>query len=68
MKISKKVYLRSAVTLLWFVGAVVLFLGLIESDNWMIQNGAWFFLVIGVVNVFETYMIYQRETNQNNKD
>jgi hypothetical protein len=68
MKISNKVYLRSGITLLWFVGAVVLFLGLIESENWMVQNGAWFFLVIGVVNVFETYMIYQRETNQNNKD
>ena len=61
MKISKKVYLRSGVTLLWFVGAFVLFLGLIESENWMVQNGAWFFLIIGLVNIFETYMIYRGE-------
>jgi hypothetical protein len=64
MRISKKVSLRIGFTLLWFLAALILFLGVVESENWMIQNGEWFFLVIGVVNIFETYMLYRREKNQ----
>ena len=64
MKIAKKVSLRIGFTLFWFLAALILFLGVIESDNWMVQNGEWFFLVIGVVNIFETYMLYRREENQ----
>ena len=64
MKISKKVSLRIGFTLFWFLAALILFLGVVESENWMVQNGEWFFLVIGVVNIFETYMLYRREQNQ----
>jgi hypothetical protein len=64
MRISKKISVRIGFTLLWFLAALILFLGVVESENWMIQNGEWFFLVIGVVNIFETYMLYQREKNQ----
>ena len=64
MRISKKVSLRIGFTLFWFLAALILFLGVIESENWMVQNGEWFFLVIGVVNIFETYMLYRREENQ----
>ncbi len=64
MRISKKVSVRIGFTLFWFLAALILFLGVIESENWMVQNGEWFFLVIGVVNIFETYMLYRREKNQ----
>ena len=64
MRISKKVSVRIGFTLFWFLAALILFLGVVESENWMIQNGEWFFLVIGVVNIFETYMLYRREKNQ----
>lgn len=61
MRISKKVGVRIFFTLFWFLAAFILFLGVIESENWMVQNGEWFFLVIGVINIFETYMLYRRE-------
>jgi hypothetical protein len=61
MKISNKVSVRIGFTLFWFLAALILFLGVVESENWMVQNGEWFFLVIGVVNIFETYMLYRRE-------
>ena len=61
MRISRKVIIRIGFTVFWFLAALFLFLGAIESKNWMIQNGEWFFLIIGVVNIFETYMLYQRE-------
>jgi hypothetical protein len=64
MRISKKVSVRIGFTLFWFLVALILFLGLVESENWMVQNGEWFFLAIGVVNIFETYMLYRREKNQ----
>jgi hypothetical protein len=64
MRISKKVSLRIGFTLFWFLASLILFLGVVESENWMVQNGEWFFLVIGVVNIFETYMLYRREKNQ----
>jgi hypothetical protein len=64
MRISKKVSVRIGFTLLWFLAALILFLGVVESENWMVQNGEWFFLIIGVVNIFETYMLYRREKNQ----
>jgi hypothetical protein len=64
MIFSKKVSLRIGFTLFWFLAALILFLGVVESENWMVQNGDWFFLVIGVVNVFETYMLYRREKIQ----
>ena len=64
MRISKKVSVRIGFTLFWFLTALILFLGVVESENWMVQNGEWFFLVIGVVNIFETYMLYRREKNQ----
>jgi hypothetical protein len=64
MKFSEKVSLRIAFTLFWFLAALILFLGIVESENWMVQNGEWFFLVIGVVNIFETYMLYRREKNK----
>jgi hypothetical protein len=67
MKISNKVSVRIGFTLFWFLVALILFLGLVESENWMVQNGEWFFLAIGVVNVFETYMLYRREKNQTRK-
>jgi hypothetical protein len=64
MRISKKVSVRIGFTLFWFLAALILFLGVVESENWMVQNGEWFFLVIGVVNIFETYMLYRREKKQ----
>ncbi len=64
MRISKKVGLRIGLTLFWFLAALILFLGLIESENWIVQNGEWFFLVIGVVNIFETYMLYRQEKSK----
>ena len=64
MSISKKVSVRIGFTLFWFLAALILFLGVVEGENWMVQNGEWFFLVIGVVNIFETYMLYRREKNQ----
>ena len=64
MRVSKKVSVRIGITLLWFLAALILFLGLVESENWIVQNGEWFFLVIGVVNIFETYILYRREKNQ----
>ena len=64
MRISKKVSVRIGFTLFWFLTALILFLGVVESENWMIQNGDWFFLVIGVINIFETYMLYRREKIQ----
>jgi hypothetical protein len=64
MRISKKVSVRIGLTLVWFLAALILFLGVVESENWMVQNGEWFFLIIGVVNIFETYMLYRREKNQ----
>jgi hypothetical protein len=64
MRISKKVSLRIGFTLFWFLAALILSLGVVESENWMVQNGEWFFLVIGVVNIIETYMLYRREKNQ----
>ena len=64
MRISKKVSVRIGFTLFWFLAALILFLGVVESENWMIQNGESFFLIIGVVNIFETYMLYRREKNQ----
>ena len=64
MRISKKVSVRIGLTLVWFLAALILFLGVVESENWIVQNGEWLFLVIGVVNIFETYMLYRREQNQ----
>ena len=64
MSISKQVRVRLGFTLLWFLAALTLFLGAVKSENWIVQNGEWLFLVIGVVNIFETYMLYRRETNQ----
>jgi hypothetical protein len=64
MRVSKKVSVRIGFTLFWFLAALILFLGVVESENWVIQNGEWFFLVIGVVNILETYMLYRREKNQ----
>ena len=64
MGISKKVSVRIGITLLWFLAALILSLELVEGDNWMIRNGEWVFLLIGVVNIFETYMLYQQEKIQ----
>ena len=64
MRISKKVSVRIGFTLFWFLAALILFLGVVEGENWMVQNGEWFFLVIGVVNIFETYMLYRGEKIQ----
>ena len=64
MRISKNVSVRIGFTMFWFLAALILFLGVVESENWMIQNGDWFFLVIGVINIFETYMLYRREKIQ----
>ena len=64
MKISKKISVRIGFTMFWFLAALVLFLGLIEGENWIVQNGGWLFLAIGVFNIFETYMLYRREKNQ----
>ena len=63
MDISTKVSLRVGFTLFWFLAALTLFLGVVEGESWMAQNGGWLFLAIGVVNVFETYLLYQREKN-----
>ena len=63
MRISNKVSVRIGLTLLWFLAALIFSLGLVEGENWVIQNGGWLFLVIGVINIFETYMLYQREQN-----
>jgi hypothetical protein len=65
MKISKQVSVRIGFTVLWFLAALIIFLGLVESENWMVQNGEWFFLAIGVINIFETYMLCQRENKSN---
>jgi hypothetical protein len=67
MRISKKVSVRIGLTLVWFLAALILFLGVVESENWIVQNGEWLFLVIGVVNIFETYMLYRREKIENDK-
>ena len=67
MKISKKVGTRIGFTFFWFLAALVLSMELVESENWMVQNGEWFFLIIGVVNIFETYMLYRREKSETRK-
>lgn len=64
MNISKKVSVRIGFTLLWFLAALILFLGLVEGENWMVQNGDWLFLIVGVFNLVETYMLYRQENNQ----
>ena len=61
MRISKKVSIRIGFTFFWFLAALIFSLGLVEGESWIVQNGEWLFLVIGVVNIFETYMLYQRE-------
>ena len=67
MRISNKVSVRIGLTLLWFLAALIFSLGLVEGENWVIQNGGWLFLVIGVINIFETYLLYQREQNLTKK-
>lgn len=61
MRISKKVSVRIVFTLFWFLAALIFSLGVVEGENWVVQNGEWLFLIIGGVNIFETYILYRRE-------